>query len=71
MKEFTIGEVARYAGIETSAIRYYESVGAKRFVVSRVFEGGLNDRLTRWVEKAGDKLVRVFQNDSFEVYALR
>jgi MerR family redox-sensitive transcriptional activator SoxR len=27
MKEFTIGEVARYAGIETSAIRYYESVG--------------------------------------------
>ena len=27
MKELTIGEVARYAGIETSAIRYYESVG--------------------------------------------
>lgn len=27
MKEFTIGEVAEYAGIETSAIRYYESVG--------------------------------------------
>jgi MerR family transcriptional regulator, redox-sensitive transcriptional activator SoxR len=27
MKELTIGEVARYAGIETSAIRYYEIVG--------------------------------------------
>jgi MerR family redox-sensitive transcriptional activator SoxR len=27
MKELSIGEVARYAGIETSAIRYYESVG--------------------------------------------
>ena len=27
MKELTIGEVAEYAGIETSAIRYYESVG--------------------------------------------
>ena len=27
MKELTIGAVARYAGIETSAIRYYESVG--------------------------------------------
>src|SRR5258708_7471021 len=27
MKELTIGEIARYAGIETSAIRYYESVG--------------------------------------------
>jgi MerR family redox-sensitive transcriptional activator SoxR len=27
MKEFTIGEVARFAGIQTSAIRYYESKG--------------------------------------------
>lgn len=27
MKELTIGEVAKRAGIETSAIRYYESVG--------------------------------------------
>jgi MerR family transcriptional regulator, redox-sensitive transcriptional activator SoxR len=27
MKELTIGELARFAGIETSAIRYYESVG--------------------------------------------
>jgi MerR family transcriptional regulator, redox-sensitive transcriptional activator SoxR len=27
MNELTIGEVARYAGIETSAIRFYESVG--------------------------------------------
>jgi MerR family redox-sensitive transcriptional activator SoxR len=27
MRELTIGEVARCAGIETSAIRYYESVG--------------------------------------------
>lgn len=27
MKELTIGEVAHCAGIETSAIRYYESVG--------------------------------------------
>lgn len=27
MKELTIGEVARYAGVQTSAIRYYESVG--------------------------------------------
>jgi MerR family transcriptional regulator, redox-sensitive transcriptional activator SoxR len=26
-KELTIGEVAHFAGIETSAIRYYESVG--------------------------------------------
>jgi MerR family transcriptional regulator, redox-sensitive transcriptional activator SoxR len=27
MKEFTIGQVAQYAGVQTSAIRYYESVG--------------------------------------------
>lgn len=27
MKELTIGELASYAGIETSAIRYYESEG--------------------------------------------
>lgn len=27
MKELTIGEVAGYAGVQTSAIRYYESVG--------------------------------------------
>jgi MerR family transcriptional regulator, redox-sensitive transcriptional activator SoxR len=27
MKEFTIGEVARLAGLQTSAIRYYESQG--------------------------------------------
>lgn len=27
MKELTIGELARYAGLETSAIRYYESEG--------------------------------------------
>jgi MerR family transcriptional regulator, redox-sensitive transcriptional activator SoxR len=27
MKELTIGEVARFAGIQTSAIRYYESKG--------------------------------------------
>ncbi len=27
MKDMTIGQAARYAGIETSAIRYYESVG--------------------------------------------
>ncbi|MBV9617122.1 MAG: MerR family transcriptional regulator [Ktedonobacteraceae bacterium] len=27
MKELTIGDVARHAGIQTSAIRYYESVG--------------------------------------------
>ncbi|MEP7288213.1 MAG: MerR family transcriptional regulator [Chloroflexota bacterium] len=27
MNELTIGEVAQAAGIQTSAIRYYESVG--------------------------------------------
>ena len=27
MKELTIGELARYAGLQTSAIRYYESIG--------------------------------------------
>src|SRR5690606_12602632 len=27
MKDLTIGEVARRAGVQTSAIRYYESVG--------------------------------------------
>jgi MerR family redox-sensitive transcriptional activator SoxR len=27
MEELTIGQVARYAGLQTSAIRYYESVG--------------------------------------------
>ena len=27
MKELTIGEVARYAGVQTSTIRYYESEG--------------------------------------------
>lgn len=27
MEELTIGQVAQYAGVQTSAIRYYESVG--------------------------------------------
>lgn len=49
MKEFTIGEVARHAGIQTSAIRYYESVGlllpAKRINKHRRYDESVLKRL--------------------------
>lgn len=49
MKELTIGEVARRAGIQTSAIRYYESVGLlpdpKRVNGRRYYEPGILQRL--------------------------
>jgi len=49
MKELTIGELARYAGIETSAIRYYESVGLlpppKRVNGRRRYDPGALKRL--------------------------
>ncbi len=49
MKELTIGEVARYAGIQTSAIRYYESMGlllpAKRVNRQRRYEASVLKRL--------------------------
>lgn len=49
MKELTIGELAQYAGIQTSAIRYYESVGllppAKRVNGHRRYEPEVLKRL--------------------------
>jgi MerR family transcriptional regulator, redox-sensitive transcriptional activator SoxR len=49
MKELTIGEVARYAGVQTSAIRYYEIVGLlpapKRINGRRCYDAGVLKRL--------------------------
>ena len=49
MHEMTIGEVARYAGIQTSAIRYYESEGLlpppKRVNGNRRYDPGILKRL--------------------------
>jgi len=49
MKELTIGEVARRAGIQTSAIRYYESVGLllppKRVNGRRYYDPSVLERL--------------------------
>ena len=49
MKELTIGEVARHAGIHTSTIRYYESVGLisppKRVNGQRRYDASIFQRL--------------------------
>src|SRR5690349_5323326 len=49
MKELTIGEVARQAGVQTSALRYYESVGLlpapKRISGQRRYEAEIMPRL--------------------------
>ncbi|HEX7736455.1 MAG TPA: MerR family transcriptional regulator [Ktedonobacteraceae bacterium] len=49
MKEFTIGEIARRAGLQTSAIRYYEKVGLllppKRVNGRRYYEMAVLQRL--------------------------
>lgn len=49
MKELTIGEVARHAGIHTSTIRYYESVGLisppKRVNGQRRYDSSVFQRL--------------------------
>ncbi|HEY0738700.1 MAG TPA: MerR family transcriptional regulator [Herpetosiphonaceae bacterium] len=49
MEELTIGEVARRAGIRTSALRYYESVGLlpapRRVSGRRRYEAGIVQRV--------------------------
>jgi MerR family redox-sensitive transcriptional activator SoxR len=49
MRELTIGEVARQAGVQTSTLRYYESVGLlpapKRISGQRRYETGILPRL--------------------------
>ncbi len=50
MAELTIGEVARRAGLQTSAVRYYESIGLlpppRRESGQRRYDPGILDRLT-------------------------
>jgi hypothetical protein len=53
------------------ATRYYDNVGASRFVVSRVFHDEPERALALWVEQSGKKLTKGFENDSFTVYELQ
>jgi MerR family redox-sensitive transcriptional activator SoxR len=62
MKELLIGEVAREAGIRTSTIRYYESIGLlaepERVSGRRVYDGRVVERLAiiRTAQQAGFSL---------------
>lgn len=62
MKELLIGEVAKEAGIRTSTIRYYESIGLlaepKRVSGRRVYDGRVVERLAiiRTAQQAGFSL---------------
>jgi MerR family transcriptional regulator, redox-sensitive transcriptional activator SoxR len=62
MREFTIGEVARRAGLQTSAIRYYESLGLlpapKRVNGQRRYDSGIFQRLglIKLIREAGFRI---------------
>ena len=62
MEALTIGEVAKQAGIQTSAIRYYESVGilprTQRIHGHRRYDASILSRLT---------LIRVAQSAGFTI----
>ncbi len=66
MEEMSIGEVARRAGVRTSALRYYESVGVlpapRRVNGRRRYEGEVLDLLA---------IVRVAQQAGFTVAEIR
>jgi hypothetical protein len=51
--------------------RYYDRIGARQFVVSRVFRDQTEGALATWVEQSGKNLNKGFENDSFTVYELR
>jgi hypothetical protein len=51
--------------------RFYESIGATRFVVSKIFGDQQESQLAAWVEQSAHRLERRFANDSFSVYALK
>ena len=59
MEELTIGEVARQAGIRTSALRYYEKIGllprARRINGRRRYDAGTLQQLTvlQFAQQAG------------------
>ncbi len=66
MEEVSIGEVARRAGVRTSALRYYESVGVlptpRRVNGQRRYDGEVLDLLA---------IVRVAQQAGFTVAEIR
>ena len=66
MEEMSIGEVARRAGVRTSALRYYESVGVlpapRRVSGRRRYDGEVLDLLA---------IVRVAQQAGFTVAEIR
>ncbi len=51
--------------------RFYASIGARQFVVSRVFQDQQESDLSTWVEKSAHRLVCRYSNDSFSVYAFK
>lgn len=65
MTKMSIGEVAKRAGVETSALRYYESVGLigapKRVSGQRRYDASVLDRLEvlRLAKEAGFTLAEV------------
>jgi MerR family transcriptional regulator, redox-sensitive transcriptional activator SoxR len=65
MTELTIGEVARQAGIQTSAIRYYERLGllqsVRRVNGHRRYDPGVFQSLTiiRFAQQAGYTLAEI------------
>jgi len=66
MAELTIGEVARRAGLQTSAIRYYESVGLitppRRVNGRRRYDEGVMQRLA---------LIQLARNAGFRISELQ
>ena len=74
MEALTIGEVAKQAGIQTSAIRYYESVGilprAQRIHGHRRYDAGILSRLTliRLAQSAGFTIAEIHRLfDGFDI----
>jgi MerR family redox-sensitive transcriptional activator SoxR len=66
MNMLNIGEIARRAGLQTSAIRYYESIGLlsapRRIGGWRSYESGVVDRL---------RLIRVARDMGFTLEEIR